>query len=304
MVIRHSWQRSLGGHIFNEAFNERVPEANDLDLRVVLPTHSGLGGRLLKEKLHAAMINDYGCRSIEAVEYLPWLIEAYQNNLGSRPGVTQGISQVAGLLSELETACEHLEDVAAHPSRYNKNYLDGEFSYEVASLTAWAGVNGPEREPALARTRAVIADRAKILAEFVIAEAPSDETLVGAYGELGRLGLPYLPAFFAMLREHPPKKERTCQTWGHSLWMVVAREDKLEKLRPLFDLGDPACSLIACEAMGNQVDLVGPIILKSLQEVCDAAPDSEVRRRLLWRINGIKDDLARDALLRERAGKP
>lgn len=303
VVIRHSWQRSLGGHTFNEAFSERVPEANNLDLRVVLPTHSGLGGRLLKEKLHAAMVNDYGCRSIEAADYLPWLIETYRNNPVSRPGVIQGISQVAAILSELDTACGHLEDVAAHPRQHNKNYLDGEFSYEVASLTTWAGVNGPDSEPALARARAVIADRAKILAEFVIAEAPSNETLVGAYGELGRLGLPFLPAFFAMLREHPPQKEHTCQTWGHSLWMVVAHEDKLEKLRPLFTSRDPGCVLIACEAMGNQVDLVGPTILKAMQEVCDAAPDSEVRRRLLWRINWIKEDLARDAVLRERAKK-
>ncbi len=315
VVIRHSWQRSLGGHTFNEAFSERVPEANNLDLRVVLPTHSGLGGRLLREKVHAALASiqdparqqmgyDYVCRNLEAVEYLPWLIETYRNNPGSRPSLARGLGQVAGLLSELDTACGHLEEVAAHPRQHNKDYLDGEFAYEVAQLTAWAGVNVPDHELALARARAVIADRAKILAEFLMAEAPSNETVVGAYGELGRLGLPYLPAFFALLREHPPQKERTCQTWGHSLWMVVAREDKLEKLRPLFDSRDPACTLIACEAMGNQVDLVGPMILKSMQEVCAEAPDSEVRRRLSWRINGIKEDLARDAVLSERAKKP
>jgi len=304
IVIRHSWHRSLGGHTFNESFTERVPDANELDLRVILPTLSGLGGVLFKEKLHAAIVKDYDCRSIEAVEHLPWLIETYRNNPGSSAGVAQGISQIAAILSELDRACGRLEAVAANPRQHNKNYLDGEFSYEAASLTSWAGVSGIDRESALKQTRAVIVERAKILAEFAIAEAPSHGSLVGAFGELRRLGLPHLTSFFEMLRKNPPRKEQTCQSWGHSLWMVVAGEDKLEKLRPLFEMRDPACNLIACEAMGNQINSVGPEILKSMKEVCDAAPESEVRRRLLWRIKWIEEDLARVAVLREKAKKP
>jgi hypothetical protein len=279
LEVSHSWQRSVGGKTLNEAFRESIPAANPTEISVVLPPHSGLVAPPLREKIHAALLArqsakpphgsyEYACRNVEAIEFIPWLIEVYRRDEGSRPSLIEGLSQTASLLAELDRACGALQEVAANPRRQNQNYIDGEFSYETAQMIAWAGVSDQNQIPGLAKARQKIAAHARLLWKFVAEERVHNGGVMKIYGELDQLGRSGLTSIIADLRDHPPATVSEAQQWGPALWRTVPRAARLESFKPLFESDNALLVILACEAMGNQLEAdAGPMALKRLEEL-------------------------------------
>jgi hypothetical protein len=59
------------------------------------------------------------------------------------------------------------------------------------------------------------------------------------------------------LIENPPKTGRGAQSWGHGLFPSSIQGRRIENVRRLFESDTPALVMVACDAMGNQLESEG-----------------------------------------------
>lgn len=289
ITIYHSWARWIGEKSLNEGLTEIVQASSHVDLPINLPPRSGLVAPRLRDKVRLDLLAirsskpteigfEYACRNVEAIEFIPWLIETYRNDPAVHSSVVEGLSQTASILAQLDAACRKLQSRAANPLLQNPNYVDREFAYEVAQFSAWAGVGDSNRITGLTKARDKITDQARLLMDFSLAELRSNDAVLKILEELRQLAKPMIPSLVKELLLNPPDNLRSAQRYGLPMKLMGA---KITDLQPLIDSVNPNLAILVCEALPNE-DLEGKVaetVLAGLENARPIITDDGTRNR-------------------------
>jgi hypothetical protein len=201
LVIRHQWQRSIANRTLNEGFSEVITRSPHLKLALTLPNHASLDPAPRRERIRAAFASfrqnqfpglsyAYICRNVEAIEFIPQLIEIYRNKEAGSEGVVDALEQIAEILFELEEGCREVQRRVEREPHYPRQMLQN----QIEQFCQWAGLAPqPSDVPgALQKVQEKIAAHANELADFVFAEVSTDPGVTKILCELRRLGRPSL----------------------------------------------------------------------------------------------------------------
>lgn len=296
LVIRHSWQRPVGGVVLNEGFTEIVRAEHNIHIPLVLPPHESLEAGPRRDKIHALLVafqksipkglsHSSVCRNVESIEFIPLIIETYRQNEPERDSAVDGLAGVAGVLSELDKGCNEVMRRVRFEPYYPKDML----SYQVTQLCTWAKVP-PEQQMdqinALGKVQEKIAAHAQQLVDFVFERLPSDAKVIKILSELRRLGHSSLQRLIVIVHGNPPKDIRSVYQWSHPLWMIGAHFSDLESI---YASHNPLLVMLAFEATPNN-EVKGPIAAKALERLEAVFPqmDEGIRPRAEMHIKMLK----------------
>ena len=288
LAVRHGWQRSVANQTLNEGFTEIMPRGREIRFSLTLPDHASLDPAPRRERIRAAFTAfqqthpagisyAYLCRNVEAIEFIPELIEIYHTKGVGSNGVVEGLSQIAAILSELERGCREVQRRVKNEPYYPRKMLQN----QVTQFCIWAEVPEQDRidvPHALEQVQARIAARAQELSNFVFSQMPTDPGVIKILSELRRLGHSSLQQFIGAIIANSPKEMQAVYQWSHSLWMIGAHFSDLGSLYPS---DDPLVVMVAFEATPND-EMEGSIAAKALERfeaVYSTITESQVRQR-------------------------
>lgn len=272
LVLWHSWKRSIGSQVLNEGFSEVIPNASKISMELVLPDRGALdpepGQTRIRQAFHAFLKDrppglDYSsmCRNVEAIEFIPELVEIYQGKPEDRADVVKALSQISSILSQLDLACLSVRGQIPKDSA-RKQEPPAE-SYPITQFCNWAEVPREERtDPVLAmeRVKAKIDVIATQLTEFAFAGMSDGSQSLNVLSELRQLGRPAIPRLVDAIPSHPPKNPQEAYSQHQTLWMIGA---KFADLDPLYASGDPWLVMTAFESTPNE-ELEGEVAARAL----------------------------------------
>ena len=123
---------------------------------------------------------------------------------------------------------------------------------------AWAGVApGASNADILTRADAKISEHIRLLIGFIASEQKNNDAVALVLRELNDAARPFVSEVVDALIENPPKTGRGAQQWGHGLFPSSIQGRRIENVRRLFESDTPALVLVACDAMGNQLESEG-----------------------------------------------
>lgn len=288
LAVRHHWQRSVANQTLNEGFTEVISRSPQINLSLTLPDHASLDPGPRRERIRAAFVAfrknhppglsyAYLCRNVEAIEFIPQLIEAYRNKEAGSEGVVDGLAQIAEILSELERGCREVQRRVKSEPHYPRQMLQN----QITQFCIWAGIPEDSRADvpqALERVQEKIAAHAKELSDFVFGQMQSDPGVIKVLSELRRSGHSLVPRFVEAVRANPPKEMRTVYQWSHSLWMIGSH---FSDLGLLYASDDPLVVMVAFEATPND-EMEGSIAAKALERFEAVYPnitETQIRQR-------------------------
>jgi len=227
IVVRHTWQRSVANQTLNEGFMEVISRRQQIHLSLTLPDHASLDPKPRREKIRAIFDGlrrqqtprfsyAYLCRNVEAIEFVPQLIEIYRDKEAGGEGVVEGLAQIAEILAQLEKGCREVQRRVKNEPYYSREKLQN----EVAQFCIWAGIPEDARADVPAALKLVqdkIIAHAAELSDFVFGQLPTDPGVIKVLSELGRLGHASLPRLIETVKVNPPKEMRAVYQWSHCL---------------------------------------------------------------------------------------
>jgi hypothetical protein len=185
----------------------------------------------------------YLCRNVEAIEFVPRLLEAYRNKEPGSEGVVDGLAQIAEILAQLDRGCREVQRRVEHEPYYPRKMLQN----QIVQFCVWAGVPEERRADvprALTEVREKIASEAIRLVDFALEQLPHDPGVLKVPSELRLLAKPHLPRFIAALIARPPSDMQAAARLSHPLWMMGAH---FEDLQPLLDSDNPLLVITGCD---------------------------------------------------------
>ncbi len=307
LVVRNHWQRSIGGQVLNEGFSEVIPNTPKISMELVLPDHGALDPTPRQKRIRDAFDAfvkdrppglDYPsmCRNVEAIEFIPDLLAAYRSKPEDRMGIVEGLSQIAGILSQLDLACRSVPRNIPRAGTKKPPTLSESLQYQITQFCTWAKVpleGSPDPGLAMEKVKAKIDAIATQLTEFALAEMSDDSRSLNVLSELRQLGKPAIPQLVDAIRRHPPKNRQEAYSQHHTLWMIGA---KFSDLTPLYASDDPSLVMTAFEATPNE-ELEGPIAaeaLARLEAVYPRIPEESQKKRAEMHMNMLRARLKRE----------
>lgn len=285
LVLGQFWQRSIGGAVFNEGLTEIASiVSNHAEFTILLPKKASLGVPALEERVRASLAAGLSaetvCRNTESLACMPLLIESYRG-AGSATSPLKGLSQVAGILADLASASKRMREIAYNPLSHNRDYIDGQFAFEMTQLGAWAGAApGASNADILTQADAKISEHIRLLIGFIASEQKNNDAVALILRELNDAARPFVSEVVNALIENPPKTGRGAQSWGHGLFPSSIQGRRIENVRRLFESDTPALVLVACDAMGNQLESEGgAYALERLRAMKPRMTDPDMRGR-------------------------
>ncbi len=299
LVLVHSWQRSIGNQVLNEGFSEVVPNTPKISMEFVLPDHGALDPEPRQTRIRQAFhafVKDRPpelnfssiCRNVEAIEFIPKLLEIYHSKPEDRTGVIEALSQIASILSQLDLACRSVrEQIPKDPDRKQKPFSE---SYPITQFCNWAKIPQEERTDqrlATERVKAKIDAIATELTEFALAGMSDDSRSLNVLAELRQLGRPAIPQLVDAIPRHPPKNRQEAYSQHHTLWMIGA---KVTDLAPLHASDEPWLVMTAFEATPNEEleDEVAALALARLEEVYPHISEDSQKKRTEMHMNMLQ----------------
>lgn len=304
LVLRHSWQRSIGSQVLNEGFSEVIPNAPKISMELVLPDRGALDPEprrtRIRQAFHAFLKGrppelDYSsmCRNVEAIELIPELVEIYHSKPEDRTGVVEALSQISSILSQLDLACRSVRGQIPKDSA-RKQEPPSE-SYPLTQFCNWAEVPQEERtDPGVAmeRVKAKIDAIAIRLTEFAFAGMSDGSQSLDVLSELRQLGRPAIPRLVDAIPSHPPENPQETSSQHQTLRMLGA---KFADLDPLYASDEPWLVMTAFEATPNE-ELEGEVAaqaLERLEAVYPRIPEDGQKKRTEMRMNMLRARLNR-----------
>lgn len=284
LALRHSWQRSVANQTLNEGFIEIMPRSREIRFPLTLPDHASLDPTPRRERIRAAFASfrqshpqslsyAYVCGSVEAIEFVPAMLEAYRNKEPGSEGVVDGLAQIAEILVQLDGGCQEVQRRLGHQPDYPREMLQN----QIAQFCTWAGVpeeNRADRLHALAQVREKIASHAGILVDFALEQLPQDRGVLKVLSELQQLAKPHLPRIIAALLNHPPADMQAASNLSHPLSMMGAH---IEDLEALLDSDNPLLVIIGCQVARDATS--------------DSALEHDTAARLLARLEATRPQI-------------
>lgn len=259
--IRYTFSRRIGfRHSLAEDFTEIVPFRRELKIPLVLPPRGSLDPDLLRSKIRSAFhaINrepghwdlSYGdvCWNLEAIEFLPELIDLSNGSRAQQFSVMEGLKAIAGTLTDVDEGCRELRaDIVGrtHPPH--------ECHEKVRQLCVWAEIpeDGLSDSQALDQVQARIAAHARMLVDFCLQD-PQDSASIfrppGILQELGELNRPHLSDFVQGLLAKPPADMQSALSWSSVFHRMRARKSELKEL---IESPDPLLQAAARDAKSD-----------------------------------------------------
>jgi hypothetical protein len=285
LVLPQFWQRSVGT-IFNEGLTEIVTLASEdhAEFTILLPKTASLGVPALEERvrtsLAAGVPAESACRNTESLACIPLLIESYR---GKGPVVSPwgGLRQVARILDNLTSAAQKMRDISRRKGSYNLDYIEGQFAYEMTQLGIWVGApTGATHTEIIAHADEKISTHVRLLIDFIVTEQKNNDAVAEILRDLQDAARPLVGEVVDALIQNPPKTGRSAQRWGHGLFPSSIQGRRIENVRRLFESEVPALVLVACDAMGNQLESEGgAYALERLRAVKPLMTDKDMIQR-------------------------
>lgn len=297
--VRHSWQRSFGGHTFNESYTEFIDGGTSAEIRVVVPAHSGLHVPALDERIKSAVMKfqpkagafqDYGyvCANIAAIDLISWLIDKYRVDF-DRASIVEGLCRTAAIVDELGQSCREVHRRLLNSQESNGNNINGELVSEATEFCKWAGESQDPLIQGVEKAESKISMSAQLLADFVFSQMSRDDSVVRVLGEMRQTGNPFAERFLQAVQANPPKTGRAAQQWGDVMRRITPGNERLELLAPLFRSEEPTVVLTACEAMSNELwTSANPQILSRLESLQQTPQDPYVSSRIQMHIDVLR----------------
>lgn len=258
LTLRHSWQRSVADQTLNEGFTEIMPRTSEIAFSLTLPDHASLDPAPRRDRIRAAF-NAFRkshppslsyadvCRNVEAIEFIPTLLKAYQDKEPGSEGVVDGLAAIAAILSDLDRGCRTVERTVKNEPYYPRQKLEN----QILQFCIWAEVPAESRASvsgSLAAVRQKIAGHAAVLMDFALEQFSQDPNALNVPSELRLLAKPHLTRVVAALLKRPPTDFQSASRLSHPLWMMGAHSADLQLL---LDSSDPLLVFIGYEATPN-----------------------------------------------------
>ena len=219
ITIWYKRYRRTGSRSMEELFVDQVPNGRVVRVVVQFPPLDSMEPSTLRERVRAAFEalrhadqdggRDYNllCKTLEAVEFLPLLVDTYHQNEKLRSDVLDGLRIVAETLKDVYQGCQGLvKAIASDPSET----LSPENAYRVDQMCRWAGVpysSGQDPVAALEAAQAVMVARARPLRDIGLARGGTTRH-VSPDGELGAVGPPGRPRGHPEAAGRQPQEQR------------------------------------------------------------------------------------------------
>ena len=288
----HLWQNYVAGTPIDQATVERVGVTANLNSTVIVPMRSALSTPAQEEQVHRALMQGadpaMACRNVAAIASLDYL---------RTHRAIEGLKQVAGILTSVESARGKLQRALDQSPDVTRHSAD--MKADLDAFARWTGT--PERPPAdvLAAARRKIDGHIREILDFALGlprNEPAGATVARAlHGCRDFIGTTLL----AELAAQTPTSSTSLQVWGNALWFSTRLGHRREFVQPLLDAENPAAVLLACEAMGNQLESEGgQYALDRLESAHAKMQDKELADRTSMHISDLRFRLE---LARKRA---
>lgn len=288
----HLWQNSIAGTSIDQATVERVAATANLTSTVIVPMRSSLSTLALEQQVHRALVQGadpaMACRNVAAIASLEFL---------RTHGAFEGLKQVAGILASLESARGKLERALNQQSDVARP--TAAVQADLDAFARWTGTQVQPPAEVLTAAQRKIDGHIREILDFALGSPrnePAGASVVRElYGCRDFIGTTLL----AELAARPPTSSTALQVWGDALRFSTKLGHRREFVQPLLDAEDPSTVLLACEAMGNQLESEGgQYALDRLERAHARMNDKDLAARAWMHISDLRFRLE---LARKRA---